>query len=471
MCMGTLLVVDDDTSLLKILESILTDAGHQVTTATSGKEGLEVLTQTRFDLALIDLKLKKISGFDLIRTIKENSPETVVIILTGFASIDSAITALRMGAYDYLQKPVKPELLIKTVERGIEKKELKELSEAMIKKMDEGVILLDSEGLIDFASARFCELSKYTAEEIAGRPFLSFVSPEYEQTVTENFKKAWENTPVRFQASVIRKDGKELIAIISFTKVGTHILTVISDITEIVGAPDIKRELMYKIEPGSVYLVTEETLEKAMDAFVDLIHAGYGGVLVTREHPDEIKHTWKTDVPTLWLTNDVAGESTIFPNVALIERRLQPYLSRKRVVLIDRLDYVISKNSFESVLNFIQKLRDLAFMKKSIILLSIDPRTLTEQEFSLLEKETHPLEPVSTINLSEGLLELLYYVAQRNEVGAKPFHKEIEKRFDITRTTVRKRLNQLNKRGLIVEKKKGRMKVVEITDKGKKFVR
>ncbi|MGD2248639.1 MAG: response regulator [Candidatus Methanofastidiosia archaeon] len=469
--MGTLLVVDDDTALLKMLESILTDAGHQVTTASSGKKALEILNKTRVDLALIDLKLKKVSGFDLIKAIKENDPETVVIILTGFASIDSAITALRMGAYDYLQKPVKPELLLRTVERGLEKKELKELSEAMIKKMDEGVALLDSEGLIDFTSLRFCELSQYAAEEIAGRSFLSFVSPEYEGAVKENLKKAWEGVPARFQVSVIRKDGKELIAIISFTRVGTRILTVISDITEIVGVPLIRKELMYRIEPGIVYLVTEETSETAMDAFVDLIHAGYGGVLVTREHPDEIKHSWDADVPIFWLTNDVAGESTIFPNVALIERRLQPYLSRKRVVLIDRLDYVISKNSFESVLNLVQKLRDLAFMKKSIVLLSVDPRTLTEREFSLLEKETHPLEPVRTMNLSEGLLELLYYVSQRNEVGAKPFHKEIEKRFDITRTTVRKRLNQLNEKGLVVEKKKGRMKVVEITDKGKKMIR
>jgi PAS domain S-box-containing protein len=469
--MGTLLVVDDDTALLKILESILTDAGHQVTTASNGKKALDILIQTRFDLALIDLKLKKVSGFDLIKAIKESNPETVVIILTGFASIDTAITALRMGAYDYLQKPVKPELLIKTVERGLEKKELKELSEAMIKKMDEGVALLDSEGLIDFTSLRFCELSQYVAEEIAGRPFLSFISPEYEKAVKESFKKAWEGAPARFQVSVIRKDGKELIAIISFTRVGTRILTVISDITEIVGVPHIRKELMYRIEPGVVYLVTEETSETAMDAFVDLIHAGYEGVLVTREHPDEINNSWDADVPIFWLTNDVAGESTIFPNVALIERRLQPYLSRKRVVLIDRLDYVISKNSFESVLNFVQKLRDLAFMKKSIVLLSVDPRTLTEREFSLFEKETHPLEPVRTMNLSEGLLELLYYVAQRNEVGTKPFHKEIEKRFDITRTTVRKRLNQLREKGFVVEKRKGRMKVVEITDKGKKMIR
>jgi DNA-binding MarR family transcriptional regulator len=149
---------------------------------------------------------------------------------------------------------------------------------------------------------------------------------------------------------------------------------------------------------------------------------------------------------------------------------MKSYLSRNRVILIDRLDYLISKNSFASVLSLVQKLNDLVFMKKSIVLLSVDPRTLTEREFSLLQKETHPLQLLSKLDLSEDLGELLLYVAQRNEVGAKPSHKEIEKRFDITRTTVRKRLVLLHEKGLIVEKRKGRMKVVEITERGKRMV-
>jgi PAS domain S-box-containing protein len=378
---------------------------------------------------------------------------------------------MRMGAYDYLQKPIKPELLIQAVNRGLEKKQLKDLTEAVIKKMDEGIALLDSEGLIDFVSDRFCEISNHTSEELMGNLFLSIVSPEDEYATTENFRQARQGNPQRFQASIIRKDGKELIAIISLTKVGNRILTVISDVTKIIGPPVFRRDLMYKIRPGSVYLVTEENLSKSMSAFIELLSAGFLGLLITRNHPNEIKSTWNADVPVLWLTDDVVGESTIFPNVALVERKLHPYVSRNRVILIDRLDYLISRNSFETVLGLVQRLNDLVFMRKSVLLLSVDPRTLTERQFSLLEKETSPLLPSSKMNLPEDLSELLIYVAQRNEVGEKPFHKELEKKFDITRTTVRKRLRLLREKGLIVERKKGRMKVVEITERGRKMIR
>lgn len=468
--MGNLLVVDDDSTLVKTLQNILEDAGHVVSPALSGNEALEHLKYTEYDLALVDLKLENISGFDLIEIIRDKYPDVVVVILTGFASVDSAIKALRMGAYDYLQKPVKPELLLKTVERGLEKKQLEALTEAVIKKMDEGIALLDSEGLINFASTQFCDIVQYSAEELTGYLFFSLVSPQDEFTANENFKKARQDRTKRIQASLIRKDGREVTAIISFTAVGNRVLTVISDITQIVDSPVTRKDLMYKVKPGSVYLITGENSEKAIEAFTDLLQAGYGGLLVTRNHPDEVKAVLNTDVPVLWLTDDVDGESTIFPNIALLERKLQSYLSRNRVILIDRLDYLISKNSFASVLSLVQKLNDLVFMKKSIVLLSVDPRTLTEREFSLLEKETRPLQPSSTLDLSEDLSELLLYVAQRNEVGAKPSHKEIEKRFDITRTTVRKRLTVLHEKGLIVEKKKGRMKVIEITERGKRMV-
>lgn len=466
--MGTLLIVDDDKNLLKVLQQVLEESGHGVSIASNGEEALRELSARDFDLAIVDLKLEEVSGFDLIDTIKEMYPDVVVIISTGFASLDSAIKALRMGAYDFLQKPLKPALLIKAVERGLEKKQLKDLAEAVIRKMDEGIALLDSEGLIDFVSGRFCEISQYSADELTGGLLLSLVAPEFENLTAENLKKAWEGSSRRFQASMIRKDGKELTAIISLTKVGNRVLAVVSDITKITGAPVIKRELIYKIQPGSVYLITEESADKAMEALTDLLQAGYGGLMVTRDHPDEIKSTWNTDATLLWLTDDVAGESTMFPNIALLERKLQSYLSRNRVILIDRLDYLVSKNSFESVLGLVQRLNDLAFTKKSIILLSVDPRTLTEREFSLLEKETRPLVPINNVELPEDLSELLQYVARRNEVGGKPSHKEIEKRFDVTRTTVRKRLIQLEEKGMIVERKKGRMKVVEITEKGRK---
>lgn len=87
-----------------------------------------------------------------------------------------------------------------------------------------------------------------------------------------------------------------------------------------------------------------------------------------------------------------------------------------------------------------------------------------------MEKETSPLQPLSIRELREDLTELLEYVAKQNEVSAKPHHKDIEKKLHITRTTVRQRLKILSEKGSVVEKRKGRLKVVEITERGKKTI-
>ncbi|MBU7019302.1 MAG: response regulator [Theionarchaea archaeon] len=468
--MGRLLVVDDDRITLDVLKDILEHKGHDVSTAISGETAISTLSEQDFDLVLVDLKMKGTSGFDVIRFVKEKHPNIIVIVLTGYGSLDYAVEALRLGAYDFFQKPVEPELVINAVERGLEKKQLKEFSEAVIKKMDEGLTMLDSEGIMIFTNERLPEMLGYPQEEVMGRPFLSMISPEDERNVDQCLRQAQHGEPQRLQACLVRRDGAELFAIVSFTSIGNQILTVVSDVTSIVKPPFIGEDFSYKIEPARLYLIGEEKSEKSIEALRDLIRVGYKGTVITRKYPDEIRKEIGKDVHVMQLTEELSGESALFPDITLIERKLQTSLSRNRVVFIDRLDYLISKNTFDSVLSSVQRIRDTVFLKKGIVILSVDPRTLKEREFSLLEKETLPLVPISKPELREDLLELLIFVANRNEVGVKPHHREIEKKFNITRATVRQRIGLLLIKGLIVEKKRGRTKVVEITEKGKKTI-
>lgn len=459
--------MDDDEDVLEVLTDILEELGHEVETASSGKSALNKLND-QFDLALVDLKMGDIPGLEIMDSIKKEYPDTATIVLTGHASKDSAVEALRLGAEDFLEKPVQPELLVRSIELALERKRLKELSEAIIRKMEEGLLLLDSEGLISFTNKQFCKMLNYSERELKGKSFLSMVFPEDENTVIEGVRLARLGNPQRIQTSLITKEGMEVVVILSFTKIRNEILTVISDITKIVTSPAVGEDFSYKVEPGRIYLVEEEKPKLAVDAFIDLVKAGYKGTIITREHPDKIKSSWNIEMSVLWLTEKVSGESTIFPNITLVEEKLEPYLTINRVILIDRLDYLILSNSFELVLKSIQKLRDQILVRKSIIILSVDPRTLTEREFSLLQKETYPLLSAPSPLIRDDLMELLIYVAKRNEVGEKPFHKQIAKRFNISRTTVRERLNILSGKGLITEKRRGRLKVVEITEKGKK---
>ena len=118
------LVVDDEESVVITIKAILQLDGYDVVTATSATQAREAVRATEFDLVLSDLRLEDGDGLDVLRAVRERSPDTVTIMLTGYASLESAIQALRAGAYDYLIKPSEVEELRSTVGRGIERRRL-----------------------------------------------------------------------------------------------------------------------------------------------------------------------------------------------------------------------------------------------------------------------------------------------------------------------------------------------------------
>ena len=107
----SVLVVDDDEDMQMILAEGLRQEGHQVATAGTGAEAMERLSGQLFNLALLDLKLPDISGVQVLQSIKERNPEAKVVIITGFASLETAVEALRSGADDYISKPIRMEEL------------------------------------------------------------------------------------------------------------------------------------------------------------------------------------------------------------------------------------------------------------------------------------------------------------------------------------------------------------------------
>jgi signal transduction histidine kinase len=124
MSTGSLLVVDDEESVAVTLGAILEMDGYQVAIATSGADAIRKLHESEFDLVLTDLRLDDADGLSIVAEVCRVQPDTVCIILTGFASLESAIKALREGAYDYLIKPCDVEELRVVVARGIERRQL-----------------------------------------------------------------------------------------------------------------------------------------------------------------------------------------------------------------------------------------------------------------------------------------------------------------------------------------------------------
>jgi diguanylate cyclase (GGDEF)-like protein len=117
-----ILVVDDEESIRNILSQILTDAGHEVTAAGSGEEALEIFRKEHFPLVISDIRLGGMDGIDLLTEVKRLDPDVQVLMITSYASMETAIMALRTGAYDYLIKPFEDlDLITAAVDRAIEK--------------------------------------------------------------------------------------------------------------------------------------------------------------------------------------------------------------------------------------------------------------------------------------------------------------------------------------------------------------
>jgi DNA-binding NtrC family response regulator len=100
-----ILVIDDDISFRRVLEYNLQEEGYQVLTAASGEEGMRLFDEQRPELVITDMKMPGMDGLQVLKGIRERSPETLVIIITAFGAVDAAVGAMKLGAYDYITKP------------------------------------------------------------------------------------------------------------------------------------------------------------------------------------------------------------------------------------------------------------------------------------------------------------------------------------------------------------------------------
>lgn len=122
--MEKILVVDDEQSLREVLSIMLKRAGYTVTSATDGEDAVELLQKEIFDLVITDLRMPKVDGMEVLKAVKSASPETVVLIITAFASADSAVEAMKQGAYDYLTKPFQVDEVQLIIRNALEKRRL-----------------------------------------------------------------------------------------------------------------------------------------------------------------------------------------------------------------------------------------------------------------------------------------------------------------------------------------------------------
>jgi len=119
-----ILIVDDEQVMRDSCQAVLSKMASRIEIAENGTKALDILRASSFDVVILDLKMPGLSGMDVLRTVKEENPQTEVIVITGYATIESAVEAVKLGAYDFIPKPFTPDALRLITGRALEKREL-----------------------------------------------------------------------------------------------------------------------------------------------------------------------------------------------------------------------------------------------------------------------------------------------------------------------------------------------------------
>lgn len=337
--------------------------------------------------------------------------------------------------------------------------------------LPEGVFETNLNGKFTFVNKKALEMFGFSMADFErGLYAEQLLTEEDRERWRNNFKLILNGEKLGFvEYTALKKDG-------TVFPVEVHSLPIVRggktvglrgimiDITERKRAEEeLKKRLMkFRLEEGKVYLVKEFTPMVSVEAFKDLLKIGYKGVIISRVPMEEFELS-DGEFNYYWLAEK--GDNCLIPDIKKIEEVLMRF-PRKSAVLIDRLDYLIFKNGFKNTLFFVQHLRELAYLRRHIIILSIDPKTIEERDMWLLEKESSEIEYVHP-KLHRNAYNILKYIYRRNLMGAKPTYSEVSSDLGLSRQTVYKWMKFLILKGYINEEVKGKSKHVELTDKGK----
>ncbi len=253
-----ILIVDDEKGLRLGTQRLLESEGYSVETAENGTKGIELGTNSDFDIAVIDLKMPDIDGIAVLKSIKESRPNTVCFIATAFASYDSAVESTRLGAYSYIPKPFTPDEFIHEIEKGykqrlliLEAEKLRKEREVrllelaneksrlntIIESITSGVLVVNTTGEIVYYN--HAALTKLDIEEISIGDYLLDKIPK---EITDNVNKYLQSEkPIHksFTVELELKPNKELFVDATCSPVShpdgslAGVVIVIKNITEL----------------------------------------------------------------------------------------------------------------------------------------------------------------------------------------------------------------------------------------------
>jgi PAS domain S-box-containing protein len=271
-----------------------------------------------------------------------------------------------------------------------------------------------------------------------------------------------------------KKGSKKIIKPIYITKIeknddkSVDLLIFGKDIT-------YKRESYKKLLKGSSYLISKKNNEIGLDVFIDLTKLDYKGLLITRRNPDILKSIIPFEnIQVEFLNKSIVNSYNNISNLNELEKKINDFIlkNQKSVILLERIDYLIINFSFENFMKTLYKINSTILRNNSILLIQLNPNLLDLRQTNFIESEIQlfPDQKIDDIQIEDNLYDILHFIYKQNRLNSIVTFKKINKEFSIDKSTTAKRVNDLEKIGLISIIKKGRTKTVNITQKGETFI-
>jgi PAS domain S-box-containing protein len=250
-----ILLVDDEPRFIDSLQSILQHFNYNCTKATTGTEAIELLKTNQFDLALLDVGLPDICGCKIVEFIKTSNIPTAAIMLTGSSTVETAVKAMKMGAYDFLRKPINHEILLGTITKALQHKTLEnqlQVSEQRFETLSEaaweGIVIHEDLKIIE-ANDQFLKMFGYDRAELSqGLSLQEIFAPASIETANQCLDRKRNG---HFEVIGMHKDGSEFFTEIKVRSIEylkkPRQVCVIRDISERVRAMEEKLTLQNKL--------------------------------------------------------------------------------------------------------------------------------------------------------------------------------------------------------------------------------
>jgi DNA-binding response OmpR family regulator/DNA-binding transcriptional ArsR family regulator len=393
------LIIDDDEIVRKAITDLLKDEGYRVTVAVTGEDGIEKAKNGAFDLVLTDLKLPGKDGIAVLREIKALEDSPTVILMTGYASLETAKDAIRIGALNYITKPIDPEKLMPLVREALEQREKAKAREPIEKP---NILLVDDDSIVRKSVRDILEDNGYgvdTAE--TPEEALEKLSKQAFQILIVDLKlPGMSGMELIKRARDISSSEFMPVIITGFPSIESVVEAMKSGVYEYITKP-VEAEQLIKIlgevwgrwktdvtskllKPGGIYLIKEEKPDRSFDIFAKLTRLGLKGLCVSTLHPDMVKDKCGSDsTKIVWLSKQQSLDS--IPKVAM---EILDFIKSNMdsVILLDGVEYLISHWGFSAVTKTLDSINEVVMLEKARLIIPINPYTLDTREMATLER-------------------------------------------------------------------------------------